>query len=120
MALLRTLFDDLPWYQLVPEDDRALMVEGYGADAATALTARTADGRLSVSYIPSNGTDGRTLTAALGGFAGPVAGRWYNPTNGKAFRVAGSPFVNRDTRRLHTPGDNGTGADDWVLILEAK
>ena len=120
MALLRTLFASLPWYQLVPEDDHAVVVEGYGAGAASVLTARTADGRLSLSYIPSTSPARRASTAALSVFPAPVRARWYNPADGKAFGVTGSPFVNRGTRRFLGPGDNGAGADDWVLILDVR
>ena len=120
IGLLRALFADLPWHHLVPEDNHTIVVGGYGTDTATALTARSANGRLSVSYIPSTGTEGRLLTVALGVFPERVTARWYNPTNGKVVDVAGSPFMNRETRRFHTPGDNGTGADDWVLILDAR
>ena len=96
------------------------MVEGYGSGTATALTARTADRKLSVSYIPSTGTDGRKLTVAMGHFTEPVTARWYNPTDGRVVTVKGSPFVNRDTRRFCTPGDNGTRANDWLLVLDAR
>ncbi|MGD0696144.1 MAG: DUF4038 domain-containing protein [Terriglobia bacterium] len=120
IALLRKLFIDLPWYQLVPDDNHAILVEGYGSDTATALTASTADRKLSVSYIPSTGTDERELTVALGRFAEPVTARWYNPTNGRVVAVKGSPFVNRDTRHFRTPGDNGTRANDWLLVLDAR
>src|SRR5207249_6092897 len=50
IALLRKLFIDLSWHQLVPENNHAILVEGYGSGTATALTARTADRKLSVSY----------------------------------------------------------------------
>ena len=120
IALLRKLFIDLSWHQLVPENNHAILVEGYGSGTATALTARTADRKLSVSYIPSTGTDGRKLTVAMGRFTEPVTARWYNPTNGRVVTVKGSPFVNRDTRRFCTPGDNGTRANDWLLVLDAR
>jgi len=120
MALLRSLFASLPWYRLVPEADHAVVVEGYGAGTATVLTATTADRRLSVVYLPSTGSASRALTIALGAFASPVRARWYNPTNGRAFEVTGSPFENRATRRFLSPGDNASGADDWVLILDAR
>jgi len=119
IALLRNLFIHLPWQQLVPEDDHAILAEGYGGDTATALTAWTADGKLSVTYIPSTGTNRRELTVAMGRFVKPVTARWYNPISGRSFGVEGSPFANRATHRLHAPGDNGTGANDWVLILDA-
>jgi hypothetical protein len=120
MALLRELFIHLPWQELAPEDHHAILAEGYGSDTATALTASTADGRLSVSYIPSTGTDRRELTVAMGRLAKPVTARWYNPTNGRFVDVEGSPYANRASHYLNTLGDNGTGANDWVLILDAR
>lgn len=45
--------------------------------------------------------------------------RWFNPTDGKYRAIDGSPFANRGLRDFATPGDNGTGANDWVLVLEA-
>lgn len=120
IAFLASLFIRLPWQELVPETDHATLREGYGSGITTALTATTTDAKLSVSYVPSTGTAGRELTVALGRFPGPVAVRWYNPTNGRFVEAEGSPFVNRGTRRLHTLGDNSTQADDWVLILDAR
>jgi hypothetical protein len=117
ITFLRELFIHLPWQQLVPEQNHAIVAEGYGSDTATALTAWTTDGKLSVTYFPSTGTGARELTLALDRFAKPISARWYNPTNGQFTAVEGSPFANRANRRLRTPGDNGTGANDWVLIL---
>ncbi|MBM4085372.1 MAG: DUF4038 domain-containing protein, partial [Planctomycetes bacterium] len=50
---------------------------------------------------------------------GPANARWYNPTNGTYAAVEGSPFANRGSRDFTTRGDNGTGANDWVLVLES-
>jgi hypothetical protein len=120
IALLGELFIHLPWEQLVPEENHAVVTEGFGSDAATALTAWTADGRLSVTYVPSASPGGRELRIALGRFPRLVTARWYNPTNGRFIEAEGSPYANRAARRLRTPGDNGTGASDWVLILDAR
>ena len=30
----------------------------------------------------------------------------------------GPPLANKDSRKFTTPGDNGTGTNDWVLVLE--
>ena len=46
----------------------------------------------------------RALTVDLSQFAGPVAGRWYNPTNGRVTAIGGAPFPNRATRPFRTPG----------------
>ena len=120
IALLRKLFVSLPWYELVPERNHAILTGGYGDGTATALTAWTGDGKLSVTYIASTGTDARELTVAMGRMAQSVNAHWFNPASGEFSDVAGSPFGGHDTYRLATPGDNGSGANDWVLILDAR
>jgi hypothetical protein len=42
--------------------------------------------------------------------------RWWNPTNG-AFTTIGT-YANTGTHAFTPPGDNGTGFDDWVLVLD--
>jgi hypothetical protein len=120
MARLRRAFAGLPWHRLEPEQDHALVTDGYGSGEATTVTAEAADGKLSVTYVPSTGTEPRELTVRLGRFAGPVTARWYNPTDGRYADTEGSPFPNRDRRRFRTPGDNGTKTNDWLLILEVR
>src|SRR5438093_1250769 len=61
LARLGALFRELPWHRLRPEENHSVVTDGYGKDGATALTARTPDGKLSVTYIPSTGTDVREL-----------------------------------------------------------
>jgi hypothetical protein len=120
MARFAKVFAGLRWYDLVPERAHAVVREGYGKDTATALTARTPDGRLAVTYVPSTGTDARALTVDLGQLAGPVRARWYNPTDGRWTTAGGGPLPNRGTRVLRTPGDNGTKTNDWLLVLTAQ
>ncbi len=50
--------------------------------------------------------------------AGPVKAQWFNPASGEYVAIAGSPFPNRGTHAFETPGDNGTGDNDWLLVLE--
>lgn len=119
MARLRKLFISLPWQRLAPEQDHCMVTDGYGDGVATALTARSDDARCSVTYIPSTGMESRALIVDLAGFTGPVTGRWYNPTNGRTTEVGGPPLPNRGTHVFQTPGDNGTGTNDWLLILSA-
>jgi hypothetical protein len=120
MARLRQAFDGLPWHRLVPEQDHAVVTGGYGTGVGTALTARTGDGRLSVTYVPSTGTDSRALTVDLGRISGPVTARWYNPADGRSTPAGGGPRPNRGSHVFRTPGDNGAKANDWLLILEAR
>jgi hypothetical protein len=120
MTRLRRCFLGLPWPELRPEEDHAIITDGYGQDAASCLTALTPDHALSVTYIPSTGTETRELTVNAASFPGSIAARWYNPTTGDFTSVAGSPISNEGLHRLRTPGDNGDKANDWILILSAR
>ncbi len=120
MVRLRKLFISLPWQRLVPEKGHSVVTDGYGDGIATALTTQTEDGRLSLTYIPSTGTESRAVTVDLARFAGPVMARWYNPTNGRFTAIDSAPLANQDAHVFHTAGDNGTGTNDWLLILTAQ
>lgn len=96
------------------------MTDGRGTGVGTAPTARTGDGRLSVTYVPSTGTDSRALAVDFGRFPGPVAARWYNPADGRFTAIGDVPHPNRRTHAFRTLGDNGAKANDWLLILEVR
>jgi hypothetical protein len=120
MSRLRGLFARLPWYHLIPEEKHVLVVDGFGQGTATALTALTADRRLSVTYVPSTGTGPRTLKVDLGQISGRVKARWFNPSSGQDLAIEDPTIVAARIQPFRTPGDNGTGTNDWVLILEAR
>ena len=120
MARLRDLFVGMPWHRLEPEKNHEVITEGYGEGVTTALTARTTGKRLSITYVPSTGTESRNLTVNLAQFSGPIIARWYNPTNGRWTIINDDPFSNRGPRTFHTLGDNGTKTNDWLLVLEAR
>jgi hypothetical protein len=120
MARLVAAFRERPWWQLRPDRDRRLVTAGGGAfgqlDYVTAT--RSEDGTLGLAYVPSTGGNRRELTVDLRLFKGPVTARWFNPTDGRYTAIGGSPFDNRQPQRLTTPGDNGTGDNDWLLIMD--
>jgi hypothetical protein len=120
MARLRDLFLGLAWHKLQPERNHAIVTSGFGEGLATALTAQTADKRLSATYIPSTGMESRHLSINLAQFSGPVNARWFNPTNGRWKTITEEPLPNRRSRTFHTPGDNGTKTNDWLLVLEVR
>jgi hypothetical protein len=120
MARLRDLFVGLPWHRLEPENNHEVVTDGYGEGIATALTARTADKRLSVTYIPSTGTESRKLTVDLAKFSGPITARWYNPADGRWRSGYDGSLPNRGSHPFGTPGDNGTRTNDWLLVLEVR
>jgi hypothetical protein len=120
MARLRRCFLELPWPELRPEENHTVVTDGYGEGVATCLTALTPDHGLSVTYIPSTGTDPRQLTVSLAGFPKSVSARWYNPTTGNFSDAQGSPSSKRGVQQFRTPGENGKAANDWLLILSAR
>lgn len=127
MALVKRLFEGVAWHELVPDQDHAVVTGGYGTfgkDDRTAggdyVTASlTGDGRLVMAYAPPTGIGARTFTVNMAQLRGPAHARWFNPTTGASTEVDGSPLANAGSREFTTPGDNGTGANDWVLVLEA-
>jgi len=126
MVHVERLCEGRRWYDLVPDQDHAAVISGYGAfgtddrtvggDYVTA--ACTGDGSLIMAYVPSTGTDTRTIAVNMTRLCAAANARWYNPTNGTYTSIAGSPFANSGSRTFTTPGDNGTGTNDWVLVLE--
>jgi hypothetical protein len=120
VARLAAVFRDRPWWQLRPDRDHKVVTAGYGAFGKLdyVATARSSDGTLALSYLPATGAAGRELTLDLGRFAGPVTAHWFNPADGRLAPVPGSPFANSGARQIQSPGDNGTGVNDWLLILE--
>jgi hypothetical protein len=114
------------WHNLVPDFDHTTVTAGYGtfnntknkggADYVTA--ARTGDGRLVMAYVPSTGTGTRTLTVNMARLSvNPVSAKWFNPANGASTTIGS--FPNTGSRTFTTPGNNGQGMNDWLLILEA-
>ena len=59
----------------------------------------------------------RTFAVDLAALRGPARARWFNPTSG-AYTEIGAGLPNTGPRSFTTPGDNGTGAADWVLVLD--
>jgi hypothetical protein len=120
-AKVSPLFLGRRWHELVPDQAHALVTAGYGTFGATdyVTAARTASGALAMAYLPSTGTGSRSVTVNMAELAGPTTARWYNPTTGTYAAVSGSPFPNTGSRVFASPGNNGAGANDWVLVLEA-
>jgi len=125
LAYLDRLFNSIPWWNLVPDQNHQIVTAGYGAyDASNdnlrlatyATTAWSPDGSLAVVYDPA----GSTLTVNLGEFGQPVTAAWYDPSNGTFTPITGSAFQNSGTMQFATPGKNSDGDSDWVLVLQAK
>ncbi len=128
---MANLFQTRKWYDLTPDQGHAFVTAGYGHYAstgppATATAARfadndyvtaavTPDGTLGMAYLPQGGT----ITVAMSKLQNGVTARWFDPTDDAFQAIAGSPFSNRGAHEFATPGKNGAGDPDWVLVLEA-
>jgi hypothetical protein len=116
------LFNSIAWWKLVPDQNHQVVISGYGTYRADALdisnstyatTAWIPDGSVSITFAPV----ATTLTVATSQFKGPITARWMDPTDGAFHAIKGSPFPNRGTTNFTTPGANGEGTTDWVLVL---
>jgi len=110
------------WWLLRPDREHRVVTAGYGSPGKTdyATAARSTDGSLILCYVPSSGTDPRRVSVDLAQLAGPAMGVWWNPAREGTVEIAGSPFPNDGVRTFATPGDNGTGTNDWLLVLEVR
>ena len=120
MSRLRAFFFELPWHELRPEADHAVITDGYGQDTSACLTALTADHRIAVTYVPSEPAGLRSLTVNVGDFPRSVVARWHNPATGTVSAADGSPWANQGLRTCQTPRDKDNKASDWLLVLDAR
>jgi hypothetical protein len=121
---VQQLLSQYKWWNLVPDQTHSIVTAGFGAvntsnnnltTATYATTSWSADGSLAITYAPVS----TTLTVDMAKFSGLVTASWYDPSNGTFRSIAGSPFVNSASQNFATPGTNGDGAKDWVLVLSS-
>jgi hypothetical protein len=120
LGYMKSLFASRAWYNLVPDQNHAVVTAGYGTFATTGslgandylTAARTPDGSLVIAYMPTV----RTITVNMSELSGPVTARWFDPTGNTYAPISGSPFPNSGFQQFTPPGNNGAG--DWVLLLE--
>jgi uncharacterized protein DUF4038 len=119
LSRLRDLFDQLPWWTLVPDTASTLVTAGRGTpvndDARVDVlendyvtVARSADGHLALIYLPGP----HTITVDRAALAPSVEAAWIDPSSCER-RTASMA----DT--FTTPGLNAGGDDDWLLLITA-
>jgi len=120
MGLVRKFFEALAWYNLVPDIDRKLIVEGGGTYGKTdfATAAFLPDHSMLVIYLPPSGKERRNLTVDISSVKGKIKARWYNPVSGIYTQVEFKH--DRNMLKITSPGDNGEGSNDWMLLIEGK
>ena len=110
MARVQALFRSRPWYDLAPDQDHQIVVDGLGEFNGLdyVAAARTQDGGTVMAYMPS----ARTVTVDLHKVAGKSAKVWwFNPRAGDA-QPAGE-FPTKGKQDFTPPGDG-----DWLLVLD--
>jgi hypothetical protein len=112
MKHVRTLFESVPWWRLVPDVNGELLTEGVGTDGQDdfAVAARTTDDAKAVVYLPTP----RPVRLDLSRLRGTVTARWYDPTTGESRDAATD-----SARRFSPPEKNAAGDGDWALVLES-
>jgi hypothetical protein len=87
-----------------------------GSSAASYIVAAAApEGTLLVAYVPP--THAGPFTIDMSVMAGATQAKWFNPTTGATTAIG--EYANSGTQSFTVPGDNGSGFNDWVLLLQS-
>jgi hypothetical protein len=120
----REFFLSLPWQDLIPDQNRAILSAGAGStcDLKThvsqcdyALAAMSADRSVVVIYLPTV----RAISVNIAALNGAARATWFDPSNGEVHEVSSRTFRNSGTEEFTPPGHNHSGDGDWVLLLRA-
>lgn len=114
MSHLRGLLERLQWQHLVPDTERALVIEGSGTGTDFTPAAYATDGSTAVIYVPTE----RVLAVNTGMLSQGLKAYWFDPTSGAI--VGTGVTASRETCRVKTPGRNSQGDEDWILLLRLQ
>ena len=125
MGRLATFLRALAWWRLVPSELgglRRLVTSANGSQAGSPgdYVAAAADpaGSLALAFVPGTGAGAQSFAFDLRQMGGAVRARWWDPTTG-AFTPVGTLANTEASHAFTTPGRNGGGANDWILVLDA-
>jgi hypothetical protein len=125
MEIWHKFFSSLPWQDLVPDQDHAVVTAGFGSPGSLqtrvsksdfCTASKTPDGSFVVAYMPT----ARKITVNMANLKGPASAKWFDPTIGTYTTIPGGPFANKGTRQFTPHGKNHDGDSDWVLLLKAS
>ncbi len=123
LKYMKNLFASRQWWNLVPDQSHTVVVAGYGTFANSGsinasdyvTTGRAPDGSLVMAFCPTT----TTITVDMTQMKGLTKARWFDPSKNTFTTIKGSPFGNSGTHDFTTPGTDGDGNLDWVLVLES-
>jgi len=111
VGLMRRLFEQRPWYKMVP--DQSVLASEPGDGPYRLVAARAEDGRFIIAYTPR----GQSLSIHLSKLKGSsVTAHWYDPRDG-TWKTIGE-YSSKGVQEFAPPSHGGQ--DDWVLVLDAK
>jgi hypothetical protein len=114
MSRLAAFFRSRRWTDLEPAPDGSFAVAKDPGPAP--IAARTADGTLTIVYVPAHRRGARELRLDIPRTAASIKAQWIDPaSDASPLDVSLTPAA--EPMQLRTPGRNGAGATDWVLVL---
>jgi hypothetical protein len=123
LQYMKDFFSARHWWDLLPDQTHTVVIAGYGtfADSGSlhdndyVTAARVPDGSLALAFCPTT----TTVTVDMTQMRGLTNASWFDPSSNTFSGIEGSPFGNTGTQDFTTPGNNGDGDPDWVLVLES-
>ncbi len=110
VGLMRRLFEQRPWYRMVPDQSAVASEQAEGTQRIVA--ARGEDGSFVIAYTPR----GEPVSIRMDTLHGSsVKARWYNPRDA-TWRAIGQ-FASKGIHEFVAPSRGEK--DDWVLVLDA-
>jgi hypothetical protein len=129
------LFGSLSWHLHKPSGTASVSAHGPSGSAAYCgrllitttntqndsliAASMASDGSSLLAYVPPTGIGVTTFSVDLRSMsAGTKTARWFNPTTGGYSNASPSTVDNTPSAQsFTTPGNNGTGTNDWVLVI---
>jgi hypothetical protein len=104
MARLAAFFGSREWWTLQPRPN-----------AGPTIVMAAAPGGLTVIYLAGNGsTHAQEISLPIPALS-PSA-KWFNPARDEPLRPVETTGATGGGTHVTTPGDNGTGTNDWVIV----
>lgn len=113
MARLGTIVRAQPWTELRPVPDGQFATTGDGGPVP--IAAGTADGALTIVYVPAHDNGSRELR--LSGPRSFAKAQWIDPASDASSVDATFEPASDSVRIARTPGRNRGGATDWILAI---
>jgi hypothetical protein len=109
MRAFRRLFEERPWYQMMP--DQSVLASDPGSGPMRVVASRAHDGSFLIAYAP----EGKPLSINMDKVSGKtVKAQWYDPREGTWRNIL--EFPNTGRHEFVPPSHDEQS--DWVLVLE--